>query len=243
MKKLYTFVVPREQEIEKSEETKNEAGETVITKKKVKEIVEHTFYLRRPNRTLYDNAEFFHGKQVGRAITAGLLTVAQLEKRFLNDGGILSEEEKKVLDGLRIKLRDKTSEFQKLSLKGKEERTEEENKRFDEVFNELFDINERLQSFEMANESFYSNTAERVARNKLVVWWLLFLAYKNDGTPFFAGETEDEKFISYDAISESDDDFAKLIMQKFLYFITLWITGRAQTEEQFEYFNKRLSDE
>ena len=97
MKKLFEFKVPKEVEIEEIETSKNEKGEEIkITKKnKTKEQVK--VFIRKPTRALFDEAELFYGVRLSEGIKAGLLTRALLAKRFTNDGGVLSEEEKKCI--------------------------------------------------------------------------------------------------------------------------------------------------
>ena len=61
--------------------------------KKVKKEVPYKFFLRRPTRTMTDEAELYYGVKLAEGIKAGLLTKALLEKRFENDGGTRSDDE------------------------------------------------------------------------------------------------------------------------------------------------------
>ena len=93
MKRIYEFTVNKEAEVtEDTVETKKD-GTEVTTSKKVKKDVPHKFFLRRPNRTMTDEAELYYGVKLAEGIKAGLLTKALLEKRFENDGGTRSDEE------------------------------------------------------------------------------------------------------------------------------------------------------
>ena len=111
MKKLFEFTVPKEVEIEENETSKNEKGEEIkITKKnKTKEQVK--VFIRKPTRALFDEAELFYGVRLSEGIKAGLLTRALLAKRFTNDGGVLSEEEKNVYATLYVGLFEKQNLF------------------------------------------------------------------------------------------------------------------------------------
>lgn len=240
MKKLYTFTVLKEEEIEKEETSTNEAGDTVVIKKKVKEDVPHKFFIRKPTRSLYESAELFHGGEVAKALSSGMMTRAQLDKRFINDGGILSEPERKNYSDLLVGWKDKSIEYQKLSLKSAAELTIEEKTKLDKLVEELITINEKLQSFQLEREEFFASTAETWARNRTVVWWLLFLSYFDDEKPFIDGVDFNEKIAKYDEILDGNDEFKNKVLSRFSYFITLWFMGRANTEEDFTLFDKQL---
>ena len=79
---------------------------------------------------MYDDAELFYAVCLSEGIKAGLLTRALLLKRFNNDGGILSDEQQKQMADLYTEIYERQNEFQRLSLKTKDERTEEEQERY-----------------------------------------------------------------------------------------------------------------
>jgi hypothetical protein len=68
IKKIYSFTIDKEMEVEKKDETINEKGEKVVTISKVKEKVPQKFFIRRPSRTMYDEAQLFHGAKFGEAV-------------------------------------------------------------------------------------------------------------------------------------------------------------------------------
>ena len=88
------------------------------------------------------------------------------------------------------------------------------------------------------------------------MWWVLNLAHKKEGkdfTPFFKGETFEEKIKNYDEIEESDNEFLKKILIRFAYLITFWYVGKITDEKDFkevdlidieevEDLNKKLAD-
>ena len=94
MRILNEFILPKEEEVQETESSTNEKGEEVKTTKTVKKSVNKTFVVKKPNRSLYDEAELFYGVKLSEGIKAGLLTRALLAKRFNNDGGGLSDNEK-----------------------------------------------------------------------------------------------------------------------------------------------------
>jgi len=238
MKKLFEVMVPRDAEVEEIEASKNEQGEEVKTTKKVKKKEQRKVFLRKPTRALFDEAELFYGVRLSEGIKAGLLTRALLSKRFTNDGGVLSENEKNIYATLYVALFERQNEFQKLSIKDESERSEEEKARYKEVIEELTDLRTQIQDFESAQASLFDQTAENRARNKTILWWVLQLAYavneKGEEYPFFGDGLYEDKLRIYDNIEETGNDFETLVCRKLAYFVSFWYVGRASSQEEFE---------
>ena len=93
MKRLHSFTVTKEVEVVKKDESENDKGEKVITERTELEKKPQYFFIRKPTRALYDDAELFYAVKMSEGIKAGLLTKALLAKRYENDGGPLSEGE------------------------------------------------------------------------------------------------------------------------------------------------------
>ena len=104
MKKLYEFSLNKEVEVKETTNEKNEKGEEIQVSKNVKKEVLQKFFIKKPNRSLFDEAELFYGVRLSEGIKAGLLTRALLAKRFTNDGGIFSEIDKEQYTSLYLKL-------------------------------------------------------------------------------------------------------------------------------------------
>lgn len=238
MKKLFEFMVPKEVEVEETEISKNEKGEEIKTSKKVKKKEQVKIFLRKPTRALFDEAELFYGVRLSEGIKAGLLTRALLSKRFTNDGGVLSEEEKNVYATLYVALFERQNEFQKLSIKDESERTADEKERYKEVIEELTELRTQIQDFESAQASLFDQTAENRARNKTILWWVLQLAHgvneKGEEYPFFGEGSYEDRLRIYDNIEESGSDFDTLVCRKLAYFVSFWYVGRASSQEEFE---------
>ena len=195
MKRLYTFTLNKDEEVEKSEKSKNEKNEEITVTKRVIEKISHPFFIKKPTRSLYDEAELFHGSEMRKAVNAGMMTRSQLEKHFINDGGILSNPERESYAKLLTDLREKQITYQKLNLQ--KEKTPEETKQVTTLLTDLLNIQNELQKFEYANENLFSATADIRVRNKTVMWWILNTSYKDEGgkeIPFFNCETLEDKF-------------------------------------------------
>jgi hypothetical protein len=238
MKTMFEFDIYHEKEIDKVETSTNEKGEEVKTTSKVKTTVPVKLAIKKPTRSLFDEAELFYGVRLSEGIKAGLLTRALLAKRFSNDGGVLSDDEQKEYNELYLEFFNLQNEFQKLSIKDEAIRTEEEKQ---EVQNVIVKINlsrEKLQRYEMAQANLFEQTAENRARNKTIMWWVLQLSLiQGEDKKFkelFKEGPYDAKLKVYDEIEESESGVEKIALQKLLYLISFWYIGRAASQEEFE---------
>lgn len=238
MKTMFEFDIYHEKEIEKVEVSTNEKGEEVKTTSKVKTTVPVKLAIKKPTRSLFDEAELFYGVRLSEGIKAGLLTRALLAKRFNNDGGVLSDEEQKEYNELYLEFFNLQSEFQKLSIKEESIRNDEEKETLKAVVIKMNDARERLQKYEMAQANLFEQTAENRARNKTIMWWVLQLSLiQGDDKKFkelFQDGTYEDKLKRYDEIEESESDIEKIAIQKLLYLISFWYIGRAASQDEFE---------
>tara|TARA_R110002110_G_scaffold59245_7_gene167878 strand:- start:23 stop:937 length:915 start_codon:yes stop_codon:yes gene_type:complete len=246
MRILNEFLLEKEENIEEVEVSANEKGEEVKTTKTVKKPIKKTFVVKRPNRSLYDEAELFYGVKLSEGIKAGLLTRALLAKRFNNDGGILSDQEKDKFAGLYMGLFEKQASLQKLELKSFKDLTKDEEKEKESLIEELGSSREEIQEFEMAQASLFDQTAENRARNKTILWWVLNLAHEQEGdnyTKVFSGESYEEMIASYDRYEEEEDDFVDEMLKKFSYVVSFWFVTKAETQEQLNVLLSTADDD
>jgi hypothetical protein len=238
MKTMFEFDIYQEKEIEKVDVSTNEKGEEVKVTSKVKTAVPVKLAIKKPTRSLFDEAELFYGVKLSEGIKAGLLTRALLAKRFNNDGGVLSDEEQKEYNELYLEFFNLQSEFQKLSIKEESIRTEEEKANLKNIIEKMNDARDRLQKYEMAQANLFDQTAENRARNKTIMWWVLQLSLiQGDDKKFkelFNEGSYEEKLKKYDEIEESDSNLEKIALQKLLYLISFWYIGRAASQDEFE---------
>jgi|TARA_B110000196_G_C21077084_1_gene630520 hypothetical protein len=234
MKKLYEFAITKVEPVVKRDTTTNEKGEKVTTEKSVDSKVKHQFFLRKPTRSLYDEAELFYGIELSKGIKAGLLTKALLAKRYENDGGSLSDGEIERYGNLYLDFYRRTDEYQKLLIKDEENLTEEDRADMERLERELTESRSTLTQFEMEQQSLYEQTAEVRARNKTILWWILQLSYGADNNAYFPGKTFEERLSVYDELSEEEDIFTNTVIQRLTYFVSFWFVGRASTQEEFD---------
>jgi hypothetical protein len=237
MKKIYEFVLPKTEEVEVSV-TEEKDGKEVTTISKETKSVDKKYFIKRPTRKLFDEAELYYGVKLSEGIKAGLLTRALLAKRFSNDGGVLSDTEKKEFSSLYSDLFDKQVELQALDLKTKEQRSPEENAKHSELTQFLANSRQKIQEFEINQSSLYDQTAENRARNKTILWWVLHLSYgiDSDGKEysFFSGEDLKERLNHYDSIEEEEDDWNLEVVNKFFYYVSFWYVSKTSDPKQFK---------
>lgn len=235
MKKLYEFSINKEVEIKETTNEKNEKGEEIQVSKNVKKELPQKYFIKKPNRGLFDEAELFYGVRLSEGIKAGLLTRALLAKRFTNDGGIFSEIDKEQYTSLYLKLFQLQNEFQRLSIK---EKSKEEEVQYNNLIKDIAESREKIQDYEFAQASLFDQTAENRARNKTIMFWVLNLSYKeNDNgafSPVFGDGIFEDKLKEYDRLEEVSDPFFEKLCQKLVLLISFWYMGRASTQEEFE---------
>lgn len=236
-KKIYEFTVSKQEEVDKTE-TKIEDGKEISITSKVTEAVSRKFFIKKPTRALFEEAELFYAVRLSEGIKAGLLTRSLLSKRYSNDGGALSDQDKGKYAELYVRLFEKQNEFQKLSIVDKNDRNKEAQEYFDKLSSEIINLRTEIQDFEIAQASLFDQTAENRARNKTILWWILHLSFMIDKegkeSQLFGEGSFDEKLALYDGIEDSQDEWLKTVVKKFAFYVSFWYMGRASTQEEFE---------
>ena len=234
MKKLFQFELEKEVVSKEKETSKNDKGETVTTEKEVTKTINQKVFLRKPTRSLYDGAELFYGVKLSEGIKAGLLTRALLAKRFSNDGGVLSNDEKDRYAELYLKLYETQLDAERLSAN----KDDQDQEKLESLLEESADIRRQLTDFEMAQSQLFEQTAENRARNKTILWWVLNLSHFEDedgkSSVIFEGKDFEEKLNSYDSMEEGGDDFDEELLQKLIYYVSFWYVGRVSNQEEFD---------
>lgn len=245
MKKVYEFSLSKEVEVETQVETKNEAGEIVITKKKEKQNVPHKFFVARPTRSQSDAAGLYNSAMVSQSLKAGLLSVYSLDKKYREEG-VFTEEDNKQYKELYDVLIKSIEELQGINKTPETERTEEQKKRWIEITEEMSQTRLKLKDYENLKSNLYTHSAEYRARNMTITWWVLNLSHKEeDGkeVPFFSGKTLDDKFKYYDELIEKEDSFIKTVIEKFMYVVSFWIVNGSDKPEDFAQLEKFMESD
>lgn len=242
MKRLYEFTVKKKESVDKEVQDVNKAGEEITVKKTVEEEVEKKFFLRRPTRAMLDEGELYYGVELGKAIRAGMITRPLLHKRYTNDGGIMNDLQQKAFDELTKELREIYKQQEEINVIDEKKRTNAQKKKHKDLEDKAKPYLETMRRYNMAEESIFEDTAESRARNKAILWWVLFMSYNDDETPFFnKGELED-RIEKYDDIDDGQDPFLTSVVGEFTYNISLWYFARPNSKEQFEELKKGVTD-
>jgi len=239
MKRLYHFTLKKTSTVKTEEKSNDSEGNEVTTTKEVEAEVEQGIILRKPNRVMFDDAELYYGVVLSKGIKAGLLTRALLAKRFSNDGGVMSDDDKEEYADLYLELFENQREIERLSGIKTDNRSEEQKSKFADLMKESGVLKRKIQDFELAQASLFEQTAENRARNKTILWWVLNLSYLVDESgenpeKVFPGDTHEERLKSYDALEELDDSFYEELLKKLIYYVSYWYVGNAQTEDEFK---------
>jgi hypothetical protein len=245
---LYSFTIPRMVDKKVTEKQKNEEGEEIEVTKTVQESAPAKFFLKKPNRKLYDKAELFYGVRMSEGIKAGLLTRNLLAKRYEDDGGAFSEAEKERYSELYMEIYNKENEYQRLqvNLDNKDQGVKEE--LTSTLLAELAELRRELVEIENSQSNIFDQTAENRAKNQTIMWWVLQISNWQehealDPKPFFKGKSYEEKLDTYDEFEDSGDDFLNEAIRKLAFFVSFWYMGRANNEEDFKAVEELYEDQ
>lgn len=249
MKANLKFTIYKEVEVDKVETTKNDKGEEVKITKKIKEKQPHTFFIAKPTRALLEDSELYYNSIYWKCVKDyNIQPSIQLQKRYLDDGGVLSSEQKKEYHELNLQFFEKQAKYHQL--RDKADKTEEEVKETDLILNEVVDLLGKLQTFEnQMGDTLYQNTAESIARDRTATWWMLNLSYEDLGNnkfkSIFGEGSYADKLKAYDAIEEREDEFELESVKKLFLATSLWYFKKVQNQDEFElmlklYENKEL---
>lgn len=235
MKKLYEFTLNKVEKVEETEVSTNSEGQEIKVTKTVDKSIPKKFFLKKPNRVMYDDAELFYSIQLSQLIKSGLLTRAQLATKFTDEATTITEAEKKAYTNNILKLVELENDYQKIiSGKSGTELNEEEKSKVEVILNEVVRIRTEIADFENQQNSLFEHTAENRARNKTILWWVLNLAHDESEKPIYGDGTFENKIANYDKYEEEDNQFMLEVTKRFLVLVSFWYTGRAENKEDFD---------
>ena len=234
---LYKFTIPKTVKVEKTEV--QEDGSKLI--KTVEEEALIKFAIAKPNRTLLDEGEYFYNQKYNEYIKGGILPEILLRKLYGNENGIFTEKEKNEYVDLYIELGVALSKIKELE--SKDNITEEDKTNISSLLARKNEIHAEISQYENAKQSIFENSAETLARNKIIFWWLLTLLLEEKGgeyVPAFDGETHEVRAKQYDVITEEIDDdtvngkFYSKLIERASFLVSLFFMNGASKPEEFE---------
>lgn len=244
MKLLHKFTIDLEKEVEKTE-TKNEGGQEITVKTKVKEKVPHVIAMKRLARRENDDFRLFYGSQIKRAIEAGLLTKAVvLNKHIDGTGGLMSKETAKRLGDLELQissLRNKLTEMGIIS-----ESETEKTARQGDLITKLIEAQQEMQAIEASNQAVFQNTAETYAQERSNLWLIFHQSYLESNGKYdsiFKGKDFLEKEDYYFDLEEKDDPLYLAVRDRLVLYWGLYSVGTVSTPEDFARIDARLREQ
>ena len=233
---LYDFNVYDEYQDTVEEKKKDEDGEDITISRKVTKKRAVQFSILKPDRKLFESAELFYAVKLSEGIKAGLLTRPLLAKRYKNDGGAMSEPEKKRYAELYYDMLIKQEQMERLKLNLQDDGKDERHRLAGALMADIVQLREELTEYEMAQTTLFDQTAENRAKNQTIMWWVLHLAYKKDKghEAVFDADSHEGKLDQYDALEEADDPFLVEVVKKFAYYVTFWYLNGITDKKDFE---------
>lgn len=209
-------------------------------------IIKKSFSILKPGRQMKEDGDIFYSSEVSRFAKAGVLPKAAWGTILSNSGGTISDSDREDYGRLLIEFRNKSLEVQRFLTKGIGALSPEEKREFDDLSVELEGIRSEVQAFEAEQVNIFENTAEYKARNRAILWWTFNLAYqKNEDGSFSSvipADSFNKKLEYYDELEEgSSNQYILEVMSRMVYFVTLWFLGRASKPEDFNLYDKEIS--
>jgi len=201
------------------------------------------FAILKPNRKLKEEGELYYASKLSQFIASGILPKILWDKMFKDQGGTISEAEKKEYSSVFIELSDIREKIEKISVKKENERTEEEKSKLSALQAEALLLRKQMQELELAQINAFEYTAEAKARNKSIVWWAANLGAELDSIGdhklILRGEDIDSKLDYYDEVIEGDDFLSK-VFSRINYLVTIWYLGSANSFYELELLDKEF---
>jgi hypothetical protein len=236
MKELYTYEVELKQTILKKlkEEKKRKNKETgkfenveVEVEKEVEETEAYQFCIKSPNTRDRKEAEIFYSIKLNNYIQQGILTHRQIFNKYMDNGGILSKDENEESFNALVKLNDIKQELEKAGVDKVGATDEKKKKLNEELLAKQEDLYDQLYGIEMQKDAIFSNSADTMAKNNLIEWWVINLTYYRTGDdgeykPFFGRGSFEEKFESLCQMQDAEQELFVKSIPTAASVVTLW---------------------
>lgn len=197
------------------------------------------YAILKPTREIKEKAEIFYAVSMSDLIQKGVITKQLLVKRISNDGGAISEDNKKELIELIAKLKELEDKDSAFTSKPLDTLTKEEAEEKAKILEEKAKINVYLNEFYVSQAQLFQHTAEAMAENKLLTWWILELSLKDVGQgkyeKVFAGADFKERLNTYDELIEKGDKFfTEEVVPSFVKLINVWFFSGIKDKDSFD---------
>jgi hypothetical protein len=238
MKKLYSFVLKKETEVDKIEVTKDEMGAEIKKTTKVKEQVAKSYFFARPVRKLQDAIKFFKAKKESEFIRGGILSMAQVHKKIFDDNTLLSEDQKKEYQNLRDDWVKVQTEY--FEIPPEDKRNDQEKISAKEIEDKLTTLHKKMQPYQDIDNAYsnlYENTAEIMAQREATRYLALMASYEDLGDDkcksIFGEGDEEARMGVYDSIEDGEDNYMYDLISRFFFVANFYMQNKAETQEDY----------
>lgn len=251
---LYRFshTTFKEEEVPVIEKQEDGTEKKILQTKKTPEVTEYVFKI--PNRMEMEDLEMFYSIKVNEFVKKGLMTKDMIMKQYLDNGGELTDKEQKQFFEKSKDLFDIQNEYYLLA--SQEDKTEIEEKREKNLLEKIYILKRELSAFDEIKNNIFEHTADKKARNKTLLYCVLFFCYKKEENEeeysnVFSGkdfENRESKFYEMEESSqESEDDFfgelfEKMSLVSLFYFMHNITTKEEMTEAMESVANQKIKD-
>lgn len=211
-KSLYTFTV----------DEKSTSADTPVVK--------HHFSFKKPSRAEREDADMWHAGWVNKCLEKGLIPQALLIKQYANAGGVFNDADKAEFDSIRSQLLGKQLDHERAML-GTDLVLR------DTLTTEILDLRERFLRLQQSQETFFSNTAEAKAREKLIEWLILHLSYhrideSKPWEPFFIGDDTQAKIGYLEKLEDEENDLYLKSRESLAFIASLYVSMNGNLKKE-----------
>jgi len=245
MKEIYSFNIEVNREVteEVAKKRKNkETGkmEEYFEDKVVTKPVPVKIIIKEPNRKELEEADIEYSIEMSKCIKKGILTKAMLAKKYSDSGGLLSEEDARLLTRQYATLGDLQNKYSRLSAKTKKDQKDEDKLR--DLLGEMAEVRKSIVEMESSYSSLFNHTADSKAQNKVILWYLVNLSFYQDNEsdniiPFFNAEESEDKIDQFYELDEEGHEIFDIAKDKISAILSFWYFSTNATKEDFDAVN------
>lgn len=200
------------------------------------------FAIVKPTGRISELGQIFYAKIYSSLLEDGIMPAKLVEKRFVQDGGVLSSKEIEIRENLYNDLYKIIEE-----VKGIEEKTgditDDEKKKIEELKKKQSEIVFAIAEIEKNNQNLFENTAEVLANQKTILFYALNLAFEkinDDYVPFFGEGDFDKRKEKMYSIEEDGSEFETKVLATFLGITSLYFTNKSITQDDVDEVVKKI---
>lgn len=240
LKLIYETTVKKQTE-EPQKEKRVENGEEIEITRTIKKVKPVKLAILKADRKLFKAAEMFYAKSLSHYLKEGLMPYSLVAKRYANDGGPMTDEE-------RVRLKELNEEARKLEFEfyalGKEP---DKSKEKHELLLKINNLKMEAGGIQNAYADIFDSTAEIKARNDVIEWWVLHLLLVDlDGKGYkciFGDGTYEERIQTLEMFENQEEPFTMECIKKLSYLISFWFTAKnSVTKVDFDTVEKLYSE-